>query len=102
MFLFFNTYAYDDRGMLIFLDESGNLDFGPKGTIFFVLTAVVVNEPAVSGRPHLLCFHRTMSDFNAQIADYCSWARYVSLERGEGRPMGSLSKLNIAEYQIKK
>lgn len=29
----------------IFLDESGNLDFGPKGSRYFVLTSVVMHRP---------------------------------------------------------
>ncbi len=31
----------------IFLDESGNLDFGPRGTKYFVLTAVSMKRPFV-------------------------------------------------------
>jgi hypothetical protein len=54
-----------------------------------------------TGRPFHIYFHRTMSDYNAQIADYCSWAKYVSLERKENRPMESLSGLSITEYQIR-
>lgn len=31
-------------------------------------------------------FHSTQQDINCQIADYCGWATYVLVERGEKRP----------------
>lgn len=34
-----------NRGVYIFLDESGNLDFSPSGTRYFVLTSVSVGRP---------------------------------------------------------
>lgn len=36
-------------------------------------------------------FHQTKSDFNSQLADYCSWGIYVKMERGEARPYRSIS-----------
>lgn len=45
-------------------------------------------------------FHKTISDFNAQIADYCAWAKYVSLERGEMRPMKELNEFPIQSFNI--
>ncbi len=40
-----------------------------------------------------LYFFQIKSDYNAQIADYGSWAKYVSLERGECRPLDSIYHL---------
>ena len=34
--------------LYVFIDESGNLDFGPKGTKNFVLAAVITKRPLVS------------------------------------------------------
>jgi hypothetical protein len=52
------------------------------------------------GTPYAIYFHRTMSDFNGQIADYCAWAKYVSLERSEQRPINSLSTLSPSSFDI--
>lgn len=52
------------------------------------------------GTPFAIYFHRTMSDFNGQIADYCAWAKYVSLERGEMRPIAELATLPQDEFDI--
>lgn len=52
------------------------------------------------GKPYAIYFHRTLSDFNGQVSDYCAWAKYVELERGEKRPMESLSKINKSEFDI--
>lgn len=52
------------------------------------------------GKPYAIYFHRTLSDFNGQVADYCAWAKYVELERGEGRPMKSLVVVNKSEFDI--
>ncbi|MFA5945354.1 MAG: DUF3800 domain-containing protein [Patescibacteria group bacterium] len=35
-----------NQTLYIFIDESGNFDFSPKGTKFFVLTAVSTTEPS--------------------------------------------------------
>jgi hypothetical protein len=55
---------------------------------------------AKSGGNYRLLFHRTLTDFNAQIADYCAWARYVSLERDENRPLQELSEFTITDFNI--
>jgi len=52
------------------------------------------------GTPFAIYFHRTMSDFNGQIADYCAWAKYVALERGEMRPINELSTIPRDEFDI--
>lgn len=52
------------------------------------------------GKPYAIYFHRTMSDFNGQIADYCAWAKYVELERGETRPMQELNNINKTVFDI--
>ena len=41
-----------------------------------------------------------MSDFNGQIADYCAWAKYVSLEREEMRPLEELSNIPKDDFDI--
>lgn len=50
--------------------------------------------------PYAIYFHRTMSDYNSQIADYTAWAKYVSLEREEHRPMGELDNIPITEINL--
>jgi hypothetical protein len=57
-------------------------------------------KPALKkiGTPYALYFHRTMTDFNGQIADYSAWAKYVSLERNEKRPLSSIA--NIPQTSI--
>jgi hypothetical protein len=59
-------------------------------------------KPALKeiGTPYAIYFHRTMSDFNGQIADYCAWAKYVSLERGEGRPLSEIASLPQISFDI--
>lgn len=52
------------------------------------------------GKPYEIYFHRTLSDFNGQIADYFAWAKYVSLERDEQRPLAALSNINMTEFDI--
>ncbi len=52
------------------------------------------------GKPYAIYFHRTMSDFNGQIADYCAWAKFVSLERGELRPLGALKDITKNTFDI--
>lgn len=39
------------------------------------------------GKPFHIYFHDGKADINSQIADYCSWAIYRSLEDGETRPL---------------
>lgn len=38
-------------------------------------------------KPFFIYFKNSNSDINCQIADYCGWAIYVKIERGEDRPM---------------
>lgn len=45
-------------------------------------------------------FFQTKSDYNAQIADYGSWAKYVSLERSECRPINQIHKLVEGDMEI--
>lgn len=52
------------------------------------------------GKPYQIYFHRTLSDFNGQIADYFAWAKYVSLERGEQRPLTALSNITMTEFDL--
>jgi hypothetical protein len=52
------------------------------------------------GKPYAIYFHRTMSDFNGQIADYCAWAKFVSLERAEMRPLKALSLVPSETFDI--
>lgn len=54
---------------------------------------VVKPELKATGKPYRIFFHKTMADFNAQIADYAAWAKYVSLEKNELRPLNSLSNI---------
>ena len=59
-------------------------------------------KPALKdiGKPYAIYFHKTMSDFNGQIADYCAWAKYVELERGEKRPIQILQNIPISVFNI--
>lgn len=59
-------------------------------------------KPALKeiGKPYAIYFHRTMSDFNGQIADYCAWAKYVELEKGELRPMKELGDIKKEIFDI--
>ncbi len=52
------------------------------------------------GKPYAIYFHQTMSDFNGQIADYFAWAKYVSLERNEKRPLESVGKIECQTFDI--
>jgi len=45
-------------------------------------------------------FHQTAADFNGQIADYGSWAKLVSLERQEHRPLQTLSSIPKTAFDI--
>jgi hypothetical protein len=40
------------------------------------------------------------TDFNGQMADYASWAKFVSLERAEHRPWIALQALNPSDFDI--
>lgn len=51
-------------------------------------------------KPYAIYWHRTQSDFNSQIADYMAWAKYVSLEKNEQRPLEALEGFSISEFDI--
>lgn len=48
-------------------------------------------------KPFYIYFHPTSSDINCQIADYCGWAIYVRLDRGEDRPWKEI-KLKVKSH----
>lgn len=52
------------------------------------------------GKPYAIYFHRMISDFNGQIADYCSWAKYVELERQETRPIHAIDAIEKEVFDI--
>jgi hypothetical protein len=52
------------------------------------------------GKPYAIYFHKMISDFNGQIADYCAWAKYVELERGELRPMEAIENISKDVFDI--
>lgn len=52
------------------------------------------------GKPYEIYFHRTLSDFNGQIADYFAWSKYVSLERDEQRPLDALSNIDMTQFDL--
>jgi len=61
---------------------------------------MVKPELKQTGKPYAIYFHRTLSDFNGQIADYAAWAKYVALERSEYRPLTRLCDVPIKEFNI--
>ncbi len=61
---------------------------------------VVKPELKLLGKPYRIYFHRTMADFNGQIADYCAWAKYVLLEKSESRPMDKLQRIPMSDFDI--
>lgn len=52
------------------------------------------------GKPYRIFFHRVLSDFNGQIADYCAWSKYISLERGEMRPITSIKNVTESSFDL--
>lgn len=52
------------------------------------------------GKPYRIYFHRTLSDFNGQIADYFAWSKYVSLERAEMRPLNILTDIKMTHFDL--
>ncbi|WKZ24550.1 MAG: DUF3800 domain-containing protein [Patescibacteria group bacterium] len=42
-------------------------------------------------RRFYIYFHRSEADINCQIVDYCSWAGFVYVERGEERPLKEIN-----------
>lgn len=59
-------------------------------------------KPALKkiGKPYHIYFHQTLLDFNGQIADYFAWSKYVSLEKGEMRPLNSLSGVSMTHFDL--
>ncbi len=51
-------------------------------------------------KPYFIHFHRAVSDFNSQIADYAAWAKFVSLEKEEQRPLEALSSVRKSQFDI--
>jgi hypothetical protein len=51
-------------------------------------------------KPYSIYFHNTSSDFNGQIADYLAWAKFVSLERNENRPLESIKNIPKNNFDI--
>lgn len=45
-------------------------------------------------------FHPTSSDINCQIADYCGWAVYVRLDRGETRPWNDIRSKVKSHFEV--
>ena len=82
------------KTLYIFLDESGNFDFSPSGTKYFILTALSTTLPFEIGSPLLkhrydllpiksyakttfsLLFHDSKFDLCNQAVDYFGWAIY--------------------------
>ena len=52
------------------------------------------------GKPYKIYFHRTLTDFNGQIADYFAWSKYVWLERDEKRPLTSLRNIKFTDFDL--
>ncbi|MBI4325920.1 MAG: DUF3800 domain-containing protein [Chloroflexi bacterium] len=59
------------RRLYLFLDEAGNLDFSPSGTRYFMLGSVTKERPFRAYQELT-----SKSNFDLQIADYCTWAVY--------------------------
>ena len=53
-----------------------------------------------TGKEYRIYFHRTLSDHNGQIADYFAWAKYISLERNELRPLRSLKGIKMTDFDL--
>jgi hypothetical protein len=53
-----------------------------------------------TGRPYRLYFFQTKSDPNAQIADYGAWGKFVSLERGERRPIAEMKPIVANDFNL--
>lgn len=51
-------------------------------------------------KPYKIYFHRTLSDFNGQIADYFAWSKYVSLEKDEQRPLQALNAITMTQFDL--
>jgi len=63
----------------------GSLFTGDKNKIF-MKTLKNYLKTNFTGIDFDIYAHAVSVDLNCQLADYCSWAQYVRLERGESRP----------------
>jgi len=57
----------------------------------YVLKSLKQYLKAQFQKPFYIYFHKSESDINCQLADYCGWAIYVKAERKEDRPIKSLN-----------
>lgn len=66
------------------------------GSIFTRTKQDAINQTLKSalkqyiGKPFHIYFHDGKADVNSQIADYCCWAVYRSVEDGEERPLNAI------------
>lgn len=105
-----NFYALLGKTLLKYIFSSNHLrDYGKVVIVFDKslhkkdqkkFLKIVKPELKATGRPYAIYFHRTLSDFNGQIADYAAWAKYVSLERSEMRPLESLNSVPMTDFNI--
>lgn len=51
-------------------------------------------------KPFYIYFHKTATDINCQIADYCGWAVYVNVERGETRPLKEIQDRVKSSFDV--
>lgn len=67
----------------------------------FVLKSLKQYLKQKTEKPFYVYFHKAEADINCQLADYCGWAIYVDVERGEGRPLQSIrSKFKGKPFDI--
>ncbi len=93
----------------IFIGKQGKVD-----TIVIVLGALFTGDKKKAalktlkqylkenfpGIPFEIYCHRSLSDINCQLADYCSWAIGIKRERGEGRPYEIIRPMIKNEFEI--
>ena len=51
-------------------------------------------------KPFYIYFHKAEADINCQLADYCGWALYVNIERGENRPFQNIKEKIKSNFDI--
>jgi hypothetical protein len=93
-------YSLFGRAMIRFYRNGLNIDRTSSIIIIFdqalpakkrgYLAGILKPELKELGIPFRIYFHKMSTDFNGQIADYISWAKYVELERSETRPWNFL------------
>lgn len=98
-----NLYAVVARALLkyVFLRYGDSADFDRVvvvlGSLFTRGKQDVINQTLKRElkqhieKPFQIYFHDGRADINSQIADYCSWAIYRSVEDGEKRPLEAIS-----------